>query len=378
MKRIEFGEFRTNNVMRQHVNECLDNNWITGGKKVQQFEEKFAQTFGYKYAVMTSSGTTADMCAVMTLYEKGFNQGDGIIVPALSFIATSTAVRAAGFTPIFIDIKRETLNIDETKIEETIKNSKCKIAAIMVVNTMGKPCKMDTIVEICNKYNLLLIIDCCESHLCKFKNKLMSEYGNISTYSGYTAHVTMFGEGGMLCTNNKKIYNWTKSIRSHGRPVDSLFFSHERFGLNFKNTDLHASIGLGSLEDLHTTFHQRDMNLRQIRGRCAFLRDISWLSEEETEDFNCPHGFSVTVKNPNMFPILTETLEKYNIHWKRNFGCIPTQHKVFDYLGYKLGDFPEAEYVGNNGLHIGCHPYLSQEDIDRIVIAFTEFYNKIK
>jgi dTDP-4-amino-4,6-dideoxygalactose transaminase len=375
VNRIEFGEFRTNDVMRQHIQECLDNNWVTMGPKVEQLEKEFAEKFGYKHAVMTSSGTTADMAALMALYEFGANPQDEIIVPALSFIATSNAVRAAGFKPVWVDIRRETLNINEDLIEEKITN---KTRAILSVNTMGKPCNMVKLREIADKYNLKLISDSCESHLCTYHGKLMSYYADMCTYSAFTAHILMCSEGGFVGTNNSYIADLIKSIRSHGRPTNSLYFSHERYGLNFKPTDLHASIGLGSLSELGETYQKRDKNLRKIRNECGFLRQVAYLSEEEENTYNCPHGFSVTVKNPNHFDILKITLDRYDIHWKLNFACVPTQHRAFKLFDYQeVGSYPESEFVGNNGLHIGCHPYLTDEDIKRIIEAFRAFYNEV-
>lgn len=359
--------------MAKHLADCLNNNWITMGEKVKAFEEGFANTFGYKNSVMTSSGTTADMAALMTMYDFGAKPGDEVIVPALSFIATSNAVRAAGFKPVWVDVKRETLNINEDLIEEKITD---RTVAILSVNTMGKPCNMIKLREIANKHKLFLISDSCESHLCRYQEQLMSTYADMSTYSGYIAHVVVCGEAGMVGTNSDDLADILQSVRSHGRPKNSLYFNHERYGLNFKPTDLHASIGLGSLDEFGWTFSQRDKHLRQIRDKCGFLREVAYLSEEDKGDFNCPHGFSVTVKNPKDFPTLLLTLDRYGIHHKRNFGCVPTQHKAFEHEGHTLGEFPESEYVGDNGIHIGCHPYLTSDDLNTIEEAFRDFYGE--
>jgi dTDP-4-amino-4,6-dideoxygalactose transaminase len=292
-----------------------------------------------------------------------------VIVPALSFIATSNSVRAAGLVPRFVDVKRETLNIDEAKIEEAINEN---TVAIQVVHTMGRMAEMDVICEIAERHGLIVIEDACEAHGAKFKNRYVGHWGHMSIYSFYVAHLVCCGEGGMISTNNEEIANTILSTRSHGRPHDSLYFDHQRTGLNSKMNDLEASIGLEAIEVFWDTFWTRHKTMKTIRESCVGFEDVAWFSEEDEGNINCPHGFSITCKNEGDIELIKQTLDKYNIHHKRNFGSIPTQHRAFADMGHSLGDFPEAEWVGNNGVHIGCHQYLSEEDVQRICNAITE------
>ena len=110
----------------------------------------------------------------------------------------------------------------------------------------------------------------------------------------------------------------------------------------------------------------------RFRMACLGFEDVAWFSEEEARDFNCPHGFSITAQKEGGIVKVTDCLDRYNIHWKRNFGCIPTQHAAFSDMGHSIGDFPNAEWVGENGVHIGCHQYLSEEDIARVEVALKE------
>ena len=136
--------------------------------------------------------------------------------------------------------------------------------------------------------------------------------------------------------------------------------------------DLEASIGLEAIGVFWDTFWTRHKTMKTIRERCVGLEDVAWFSEEDEGNINCPHGFSITCKKAGDIEIVKETLDEYNIHHKRNFGCIPTQHVAFADMGHELGDFPEAEWVGDNGIHIGCHQYLSEDDIERICVAVTD------
>ena len=120
------------------------------------------------------------------------------------------------------------------------------------------------------------------------------------------------------------------------------------------------------------TFNTRKDTMYKFRYACIGFDDVAWFSEEDARDFNCPHGFSITTKKEGDINKVTECLDRYNIHWKRNFGSIPTQHAAFADMGYSLGDFPNAEWVGENGVHIGCHQYLSEDDIKRVETALRE------
>src|SRR3989338_1311794 len=146
--RIEFGDLKLDQRAMDNLSESIRTNWITEGPKTRQFEDEWGKLFGYKYNISFNNGTSADTAACMTLYDFGAKRGDEIIVPALAFAAAGNSIIAAGFTPVFVDVEKETLNINPKKIEEKITG---KTKAIMAVHTMGKPCEMDAITDIAKK-----------------------------------------------------------------------------------------------------------------------------------------------------------------------------------------------------------------------------------
>ena len=375
MKRIEFGELRIGEKAKANLLHCCETNWASGGPKVKEFEEKWAELFGYNKAVAMSSGTDGVINACLTLYDlKDAVRGKSeVIVPALSFIATSNGVRAAGLIPKFVDVKRSTLNIDEDLIEEAINEN---TVAIMPVHTMGRMAEMDAICRIANKHGLIVIEDSCEAHGASFNNGVVHEYtghwGHMSVFSHYIAHILACGEGGNVSTNDPHIADLLGSTRSHGRPFNSIYFDHQRTGLNSKMNDLEASIGLEGVDLFWETFNTRHELMKRMRQAANGFEGVAWFSEEAHGNINCPHGFSITCKKEGQINKVKETFDKYNIHHKKNFGCIPTQHKAFADMGYNLGDFPQAEWIGDNGVHIGCHQYLTEDDIDRICTAIKE------
>lgn len=375
MKRIEFGELRIGDTARKNLAEVCDSNWASGGPKVKEFEKKWGKLFGHNHSVAMSSGTDAVINACLALYDlKNAKRGvSEVIVPALSFIATSNAVRAAGLVPRFVDVKKETLNIDETKIKDAINEN---TVAIMPVHTMGRMADMKTICEIGKQDNLLVIEDSCEAHGALYDDGTKSDYvgnwGDMSIYSFYIAHLVCCGEGGMVSTNNQEIADILYSTRSHGRPAHSLYFDHQRTGLNSKMNDLEASIGLEAVDVFWDTFWTRHDTIKKMREAAVGFEEVAWFSEEDRPNINCPHGFSITCKNSGKIDQVKQVFDRYNIHHKRNFGSIPTQHRAFADMGYKLGDFPNSEWIGDNGIHIGCHQYLTEENVNRICTAIKE------
>ncbi len=382
-KVIEFGELRVTDLAKKHIAECLENNWVSIGPKVKLFEEKWAKIFNYPYTSMVSSGTSADIAACLALYEFGAKPGDFVICPALSFIATANAIRAAGFTPYFVDVKKETLNIDEELVEIALKRDAgsrelpnvARVAGIMAVNLMGNPCRMNILSGLAKEYNVKLIIDNCEAYGCQLDGKFSLDYADMETTSHYIAHIICSAEGGTVSSKDKVINDAILSVRSHGRQPGSLFFDHQRYGLNLKPTDLNASIGLGEIDDFWKIFARRKEILYKYYNATAEFADKVYFVQERAGCINAPHGFSMTIKpqRPGIIDVgdgiklrqLQLGLEEAGIHWKKNFGSMP-QHGCFkDHFQHKQS-FANAEWVGNFGIHIGCHYWMTDEDVDYV------------
>lgn len=377
--RIEFGSFKCTDEIKKDVLACLESGWLSMGPIARRFEEGWKGLFKYPYARALSSGTAADTACCIALYElEDAHEGDEIICPALSFIATANSIRAAGFKPVFVDVKMD-MNIDETKIEAAIMPG--KTVAIMVVNLMGRPAELGRIKEIADKYKLRVIVDNCEAYGSKFRGEFALHYADMETSSHFLAHIITTAEGGMVSTNHKAVDEYIEAIRSHGRMGGSSDFKHEIFGLNFKPTDLNLSTGLRDLANFKEIFNKRKGNIRKIYEACenqAIIKDKIWITEQDTtERLNAPHAFSIITKKPGQIHYLTDALDAENIAWKKNFGSMPTRHRAFNYLGYRLGDFPNAEYIGDNGIHIGVHKYLTEEDLGRINKVLVNFLRQL-
>jgi dTDP-4-amino-4,6-dideoxygalactose transaminase len=359
--RITFGDIKIGDIARKYVQRALEANWISEGKNVAEFEQKFAHKFGYKHAIATSSGTDADIVSCASLYDFGAKRGDEILVPACSFVSTANSILAAGFTPKFVDIEVETLNIDPIKIEEAVTK---KTRAIMVVHTMGKPCEMDLILEIAKAHNLKIMEDSCEAHGATYKGRVVGSIGDIGTFSFYAAHVVVSGEGGMVVTSDDEIAKVIKSVKSHGRPFGSIYFDFQRIGFNSRMNELTAAIGIEGVESFDKTFNKRKNNLCKLLELTKELTDYCYFLNEEKFEKVSPHAFPIVLRDKKYdCAKLYNYLESKGIQSKTLFGSLPTQHQAFKFLNYKYGEFPASEYVGGNGLHFGIHQYLTDDDL---------------
>lgn len=391
--KIPFGTIAISKKSRSLINSILDSKRVSSGKYVREFEESFAGLIGVREAVAVSSGTDADALALAVLYDFGAKRQDEIIVPALSFVATGNAVLQAGFKPVFVDIELGTLNIDCSRIERAITR---KTRAIMPVHLMGKPAKMDAINRIAKKHNLFVIEDAAEAHGAMYKGKNIGTLGDMAAYSLYLAHIITTIEGGVVVTDREDFAEVLRSLRCHGRACKcricvvntksaycpkrfkygkDIRFVFERIGFSAKMNELEAAVGLGSLKMYGKIIEKRRENLlAMIAGLREFEDHFMTIHEEPGEKIG-PHAFPIIIRQGASFTRdqLTDYLERNGIETRDLFLSMPTQCPGFYFLGNKLGDFPNAEYIGNNGLHIGVHQDLGKEHIDYLFHTLRAF-----
>ena len=371
--RVSFGHIEVGTSARQYLEEALTRNWVSEGPNVRRFEEGFAKRFGYRFCVATSSGTDAGIVAMSSLFEKGAKRGDEVITPALAFVSTANCILASGLIPKFVDVELGTLNIDPAQIESAITP---RTRAIQVVHTMGKPARMNEILEIARRHRLMVLEDCCEAHGATLKGKVVGSFGAAGIFSFYAAHIICSGEGGMIVTDDPEQASLFRSIRSHGRRGGEQYFHFDRIGYNSKMNDLEAAIGLEGLEMFDETFSVRRRFLLRLWDLLKPLSDCLLLYPDGPEEVVCPHAFPLVLRDPKKsIEGLYQHLEERGIQCKTLFGSLPTQHQAFRFLGYQEGNFPVAERIGRTGLHCGVHQYLRDEDIDYVAESI-RFYFK--
>lgn len=360
--KVPFGTVSITGEAKDLINEAIRTKWLTRGKYVQEFEERFAEIFGVKEAVAVSSGTDADALSCAVLYDFGAQRGDEIIVPALSFVATGNAVLQAGFNPVFVDVKRETLNIDPEKIEEVITP---RTRGIMPVHLMGKPAAMDEIMDVAQKHKLFVIEDAAEAHGAEYKDKKIGSIGDMAAFSLYAAHIVTTIEGGIVITNNPKMAGVLRSLRNHG--IEGKF-QFKRIGFSAKMNEVEAAVGIGNIKIFHQILEKRRRNLLYLMDKFKQFEEYFITIEEESHEKIGPHAFSIIVREDAKFSKdeFVTYIENAGIDSRNLFYSIPTQCVNYAFLGKKLGDFPEAEYCSDNGTHIGIHQDIELKDLDYV------------
>ena len=319
-------------------------------------------------------------------------------------MATGNAVLQAGFTPVFVDVDRKTLNIIPEKTEEKITE---KTRGIMPVHLMGKPADMDAINAIAKKYNLYVIEDAAEAHGATYKGRNAGTLGDMAAYSLYVAHIITTIEGGIITTDNEDFAEILRSLRSHGRackcescilntasaycskrfnsPIKDfgdkygdnadIRFIFERIGFSSKMNELEAAVGIGNLDIYYDILKKRRENLYYLMDKFKRFDPYLVTIEKETYEEIGPHALPIIIQEQAKFNRnkLVNFMEKKGIDTRNLFSSMPTQCPGFNFLGYKPGDFPNAEYIGENGIHIGIHQDLGRDECDYIINTVEEF-----
>ena len=350
------------------INDVIKSNRYTMGSKVRQFENEFSKFFDVKYSLMLNSGSSANLLAIASLIideETDLNQGDEVIVPAVSWSTTFSPISQYGLKLRFVDIDLNTLNIDENLIESAITK---KTKAIFAVNLLGNSCNFKKLKDLCGKYNLLLLEDNCESLGAKYDNKFTGTIGNVGTFSFFFSHHMQTMEGGMLVTNNKKTYELANSMRAHGwirdLPDDNSLF--KKTGDNFEDSfkfitpgysirplEMSGAIGSVQLRKINSFIDNRRENAKFFNE--LFKSNENIIIQRETGESSW-FGFSIVLKN-KFLGKRSEVLKKLsnaNIETRPIVAGNFTKNPTIKYMDHTIsGELKNAEYIDENGFFVG-------------------------
>lgn len=349
---------------KKYVNDCLDTNWISSkGKFIHQFEEKFAEYLGVKYATGISNGTTALHLALETL---GIGKGDEVIVPTFTYIASVSSILYTGATPVFVDSLSSTWQLDPVDIRRKITS---KTKAIMPVHLYGHPCEMDEICKIAKEHNLFIVEDCAEAFGSKYKDKYAGTFGDISTFSFYGNKTITTGEGGMLITNDFNLYDKAYHLKMHGVSKEKEYW-HDVIGYNYRMTNICAAIGLAQLENVD----ERIKLKRELAEKYnKLLSGLPVTPHEEAQNiFHTYWMYSILVDSEKTREALRDYLKKEGIETRPTFHPVHTM-PMFSELNQK---FPVAEDIALRGINLPSWPNIPSESIKYICEKISEFYNK--
>lgn len=340
------------------VLKVLKSGWLSLGPKYQEFEREMASFVGCRYALAVSSGTAALHLGVKAL---GLRAGDEVITSPFSFVASSNVLLYEGAKPVFVDIEKTTFNIDPIKIERAI-NQKTK--AILPVHIFGQSADMDPIIRISKKYRLKVLEDACESLGATYKGKMVGTEGDIGTYAFYPNKQMTTGEGGMIVTNSKKIYDLCDSLRNQGRADNGEWLVHQRLGYNYRMDEMSASLGITQLKKINWMIEQKrkivswyNQALNGIEGV-----EILQVGPNRTHSY---FVYVVRIKNGQRNKLM-DKLGKIGIQTKPYLPVIHLQPFMIKMFGYKKGDFPIAERVAKESLALPIYIGMTSKDIEYI------------
>jgi len=342
---------------KRAVMEVLDSGVLAQGPKVAAFEEAFARMVGVKYAIATSSGTTALHTALLA---HGISAGDEVITPSFTFIASANSILYVGARPVFVDIDPATFNLDPAKIEAAITP---RTKAIMPVHLFGLTADMDPIMEIARKHGLIVIEDACQSHGAQYKGKQAGSMGT-GCFSMYPTKNITSAEGGVITTDDAKIAESCRVIRQHGMRRR---YYHDELGFNFRMTDVHAAIGLAQLQKLESFNQARIANAQFLS---AHLHGV--ITPQVPQGYrHVFHQYTVRASN-GLRDVLLEHLKCREIGSGVYYPVPIHQQTLYTQeLGYDV-HLPETEKAAAEVLSLPVHPALSRADLEEIVSAVNE------
>ena len=358
----------------------IKNEILTQSKYVKMFEKKWSKWLGTKYSVFVNSGSSANfltMAALKILYGKG-----EVILPALTWISDINSVIQNNFKPVFVDINPRNLCMST---DEIIKKVNKNTLAVFITHAQGFNGLTTKLISFLKKRNITLIEDVSESHGARFKNKKLGTFGKISNFSFYYAHHMTTIEGGMICTNDKNIYEMLKMLRSHGmiRESNNLLFEKKiakkypylspKFiflypGYNFRNNEIGAAIGLSQLRSLDRNNNKRKENFRLF---LKLLDNTKYRTDFDLEG-SCNYAFPVILKTKSLKlrNYFEKNLTKNKIEFRRGSagGGNQLRQPYLKEIAKKINlkTFIEVEHIHFFGYYIGNYPSLSKSKIKKI------------
>ena len=346
-------------------------NWATGSKVVE-FERAISDYIGTEYAITFNSGTSA-LHALMLAYKLG--PGDEVIVPSFSFIATANAVLFVGAKPIFADIDEKTYGLDPEDVKEKITD---KTKAIIVVHYGGGPARIKELKEIADDYKILLIEDAAEAFGAKVDNRKVGTFGDSAVFSFCQNKIITTGEGGAVVTNDKRLAERLKLIRSHGRyeTEGDYFYSIESgeyvtLGYNWRLSNILAAIGLAQIGKVDTIIKMRREKAHLLTQSLIKLNDIIPPSPPPGY-FHVYMLYTIRVVG-NKRNLLMNYLKKKGIMTKVYFKPIHLTKFYREQFGYKGGELPVTEKISKEVLSLPLYPTMTEEEINYIVSSIKEF-----
>jgi perosamine synthetase len=353
---VNLSKMYVDDQIHKVVSDVLNSGRYINGQNLKSFEEEFADLCNTKYAVGVNSGTSAILLSLMAL---GIGEGDEVIVPSHTFIATASPAKFLRATLVYADIDPETYTIDPAEVERKITR---RTKAIIPVHLYGHPCDMDPINELARANNIYVIEDACQAHSATYKGKKTGSLGDIACFSFFPSkNMTVLGDGGMVTTNNSELAQKVSMTRDHGRTQK---YVHEMFGLNCRLSEVHAAIGREQLKHL-TEWTERRRAIAAKYG--VLLRDSAVIIPVEREwARHVYYMYVIRIKQrDNLASYLKGKGIETGIHYP-----VPVHQQPYLMSDIRL---PITEKYVDEILSLPMHPQLRDEEIDYVALEVRNF-----
>jgi dTDP-4-amino-4,6-dideoxygalactose transaminase len=380
---------------KRYVSDVLDTGRLSYGPYSRRFEREFARAHDCKHAIFTNSGTSSLQIALAVLKERySWADGDEVLCPASTFVATSNIILQNNMVPVFVDVDPEIYNLDPAKIEEHIT---ARTRCIIVVHLYGHPAEMDAIMEISRRRGLSVIEDSCETMFAHYKGKSVGSFGEIACFSTYAAHILVTGVGGLNTTNDNDLAVTLRSAMNHGR--DSIYLSIDddkgkqgdelravmerrfrfiRAGYSFRATEMEAALGCAQMEDAGRNILARKRNGEALTRRLSQWDKYLQLPTVRPGSEHVFMMFPIVIRQDAPFgrDDITLFLEEHNVETRTMVSILdqPYFQKLF---GNDIEErYPVARWIDRNGFYIGCHMGITADDVGYVGAVFDEFFNR--
>jgi len=334
----------------------------TLGQEVNEFEKNFAKRTGAKFVIGVGNGTDA---LYLSLKALNIGKGDEVITVPYTFISTVGAIATAGAKPVFVDIK-EDYNIDEKKIKSVITK---KTKAIMPVHWAGRPCELNKIKIIAKKHNLKIVQDASQAIDSRFKNKQLIDFGDICTYSMHPLkNLNIWGDGGFIATNNKRIADKLYLLRNHGLISRN---KSKIFGYNSRLDTIQAVVANYKLKYKLNTITKKRIKNAHLFDKLFKINPIVKIMKRFSHLKEVFHIYHINVKKRDQ---LQQYLIKNSVDAKVHYPIPIHLQPAAKYLKYKKGDFPLAEEMANTSMSLPVHEFIKESDIKYVANLINNFF----
>ncbi|MGB7293519.1 MAG: DegT/DnrJ/EryC1/StrS family aminotransferase [Thermodesulfobacteriota bacterium] len=351
------------NQIQEAIEEVFNDCAFSSGKFVERFEKDFARYCGVRHCICLNSGTSALHLALLSC---GVGPGDEVITVPMTFISTVWAISYVGARPVFVDIEPDTYTIDVNLIEKAITP---RTRAILPVHLYGQMAELNSILEICERYNLTLIEDAAQAHGSEYNGHRAGALGQVGCFSFYPSkNLGAYGEGGAITTNDDIIADRTRALRDHAQYRKS---RHEELAYNYRMDGIQGAVLSVKLKFLERWIARR----RELASRYLKLIDNSSLilPHEFKRRNHVWHLFVVRhAKREKLRELLLQSAIHTGIHYPIPIHLQP----AYKYLGYRIGDFPYSEQLANECLSIPMFPELTDEEQSRVIKSLNRAIEK--